>query len=139
MTERINRSCLVASISSLAVMLVISAGGMVVNKQWNICLSYPFGNLNLSAIVLEAYIIVSYLIYKRVVLTMPRLLVNFYLADKVLKMILAIAIMIIQLTIGVKEPLVFATVFFIMYLGSIVVDSIFFSHTEKELSNEMVK
>lgn len=101
--------------------------------------AYPGGALNISAICLEICIIAAVILYRRLVMTQPRMLVNFYLAGKMLKMLVAVLILIVSLKSGVNAPVTYSAVFFLMYITSVVTDSIFYSKTEKELSNEMAK
>lgn len=137
--QRFNKMCVVACVASYMLMLVINICAMLVCNVAGISASYPLATLNLSSACLEVFIIVSVIVYRRLVMTQPGILVNFYLADKLLKMIVAVLIVVASLKCKVDSPIVYSAVFFVMFVGTIVTDSIFYSKTEKELSNEMAK
>lgn len=137
--KKFNKMCLAACVVPYVLMMVISMGSALVGRIVGWIMPFPMTALNVSALCLEVYIIVSVIAYRRLVITQPRLLVNFYLVQKVLKMLVAVMVLIVSLKSGLQEPVVYAAVFFLMYIVSVVTDSIFYSRTEKELSNEMAK
>lgn len=137
--QRFNKMCVTACVVPYVLMLIINMCAMLVVNLVGLSGSYPGGALNISAICLEIYIIATVILYRRLVMTQPRMLVNFYLAGKMLKMLVAVLILIVSLKSGVNAPVTYSAVFFLMYITSVVTDSIFYSKTEKELSNEMAK
>lgn len=129
--QRFNKMCVVACVASYVLMVVINVCGMLLCNVAAISVSYPFSALNLSSVCLEIYIILSVIVYRRLTMTQPRILVNFYLAAKLFKMIITVLILVVSLKCRVNSPIAYCMVFFLMYIGTVVTDSIFYSKTEK--------
>lgn len=65
-------------------------------------------------------------------------LVPFYLANKVVRMIFALALIIGIALLTKSGKISFVISFFVLYLGTIIYESVFFVHIEKKL-NELSK
>lgn len=100
--------------------------------------NFPVVPLAIASVLLIIYNVFAIMIYTRMVRTAEKGLVPFYLANKVVRMIFALAL-IISIALFVKQGVVaFVISFFVLYLGTIIYESVFFVHVEKKL-NELSK
>ena len=100
--------------------------------------NFPVVPLAIASVLLIIYNVCAIMIYARMVRTAEKGLVPFYLANKVVRMIFALAL-IISIALFVKQGVIaFIMSFFVLYLGTIIYESVFFVHVEKKL-NELSK
>ncbi|MBR4783497.1 MAG: hypothetical protein IK023_06375 [Bacteroidaceae bacterium] len=100
--------------------------------------NFPVAPLAVASILLIIYNVCAIMVYTRMVRTAEKGLVPFYLANKVVRMIFALAV-IVGIALIVKSGVIsFVICFFLLYLGTIIYESVFFVKIEKKL-NELSK
>ena len=100
--------------------------------------NFPVVALAVAALLLIIYNVCAILVYIRMVRTAEKGLVPFYLANKVVRMIFAIALITGIALLTKSGTMCFVICFFVLYLGTIIYESVFFVHIEKKL-NELTK
>ncbi|MBR3115558.1 MAG: hypothetical protein IKN22_00740 [Bacteroidaceae bacterium] len=100
--------------------------------------NFPVVPLAIASVLLIIYNVCAILVYIRMVRTTEKGLVPFYLANKVVRMIFALALIIGIALLTKSGKISFVISFFVLYLGTIIYESVFFVHIEKKL-NELSK
>ncbi len=99
---------------------------------------FPVVPLAVASVLLIIYNVCAIMVYIRMVRTAERGLVPFYLANKVVRMFFALVIIVGLALLTRAATLSFVICFFVLYLGTIIYESVFFVHIEKKL-NELSK
>lgn len=99
---------------------------------------FPVVALAVAAVLLIIYNVCAILVYIRMVQTTEKGLVPFYLANKVVRMIFALALIVGIALLTKSGTMYFVISFFVLYLATIIYESVFFVHIEKKL-NELSK
>lgn len=100
--------------------------------------NFPVVALAVASLLLIIYNVCAILVYIRLLRTSDKGLVPFYLANKVVRMIFAIALIVGIALLTKAGTIIFVICFFLLYLGTIIYESVFFVHIEKKL-NELSK
>ena len=100
--------------------------------------NFPVVPLAIASVLLIIYNVCAILVYIRMVRTTEKGLVPFYHANKVVRMIFALALIIGIALLTKSGKISFVISFFVLYLGTIIYESVFFVHIEKKL-NELSK
>lgn len=100
--------------------------------------NFPVIALAVAAVLLILYNICAILVYIRMVRTAEKGLVPFYLANKVVRMVFALALIVGIAFLTKAGTISFVICFFVLYLATIIYESVFFVHIEKKL-NELSK
>ena len=95
---------------------------------------FPVVALAVAAVLLIIYNVCAILVYTRMVRTAEKGLVPFYLANKVVRMIFALALILSIALFTKAGTITFVICFFVLYLATIIYESVFFVHIEKKLN-----
>ena len=96
--------------------------------------SFPTVPLAIAALLLIIYNVVAVSLYVRLVKTQQSALVRFYLSNKVIRMLFAFAVIMAALIIGRAEAIAFVVSFFVLYILTIIYESVFFVQIEKKIN-----
>ena len=96
--------------------------------------NFPTIPLAVAALFLMVYNVIAVFLYIRIVKSRQNSLVHFYLINKVVRMILAFAIIFGSIFTSIKGVIPFVISFFILYLFTIVYESVFFVQIERKIN-----
>ena len=96
--------------------------------------NFPVIALAVALAMLLAYNVVSAFLYLRIVRTHSNSLVHFYLANKVIRMMNAFAVILCAIFFLRRGVFPFVISFFALYVLTIVYESVFFVQVEKKLN-----
>lgn len=95
---------------------------------------FPTVPLAIAALLLIIYNVIAVMLYIRIIKTQQNALVRFYLANKVIRMIFAFAVILASIVIAKTDALPFVISFFILYILTIIYESVFFVQIEKKIN-----
>lgn len=95
---------------------------------------FPIIPLAVAALLLIIYNVVAVMMYVRLIKTQRDALVRFYLANKVIRMIFAFAVILASVAIARGGALPFVISFFVLYILTIIYESVFFVQIEKKIN-----
>ena len=132
--DRINRAC---NKYIFGMILMIVAGYAMLtcgSLLFKLTPDFPVVALAVASVFLIIYNVCAIMIYARMVRTAEKGLVPFYLANKVVRMLFAVAVIVGIVLLTKARVLPFAICFFLLYLGTVIYESVFFVHIEKKLN-----
>lgn len=114
----------------IAVYALVTCGSMLFKLTDNFP-AIPFAIVTLLLIV---YNIIAALLYFRLIKTQQSALVRFYLANKVIRMIIAFVVILVSFMIAKAAAISFVVSFFALYILTIIYESVFFVQIEKKIN-----
>ncbi|MCH5178881.1 MAG: hypothetical protein J1F13_04285 [Prevotellaceae bacterium] len=106
---------------------------------FHICdVDFPVLPLAVSSALLVAYNVLAVLIYINLVRKMEKGLVSFYLASKIIRLVFVLMLIVGTCLLTEIKVAPFAICFFLLYIGTVVYESVFFVQIEKK-TNELSK
>jgi len=109
------------------------------NSLFKLTDNFPVVPLAIASLVLLAYNFVSAWLYIRIVKTQENSLVNFYLASRIVRMLLCI-ITLTVLALMIKTGILSLVLsFMLLYIITMVYESVFFVQIEKKINDKQTK
>lgn len=99
---------------------------------------FPVLPLAVASAILLVYNVLTVLVYINMVCRMQTELVSFYLASKIIRLIFVLLLIVGTCMLTEAKVVPFATCFFLLYIATIVYESVFFVQIEKK-TNEFSK
>ncbi len=118
------------------VLMVIAGYALVTcgSLLFKLAESFPVMPLAVAALLLVLYNLLAVTLYVRFVRTQQSALVRFYLTNKVIRMFFAFAIVGGYIVLAKTDIVAFAISFFILYILTVVYESVFFVQIEKQIN-----
>lgn len=124
----------------IGMILIILAGYALVtcgSLLFKLTESFPIVPLACAAVFLIIYNIVAVFLYVRIVRTHQNSLVHFYLVNKVIRMLFAFAVIFGAIFSAVDGVVPFVVGFFVLYVLTIIYESVFFVQIEKKINEKV--
>ncbi len=124
---------------TIGMVLMVLAGYALITCSvtlFKLATDFPYVPLAIAAALLLAYNFVAAWLYIRLVRTQQNSLVNFYLASRIVRMLFSIIVMVIM-ALSIKSGVVVLVLsYFVLYIITMVYESVFFVQIEKKINEK---